>query len=160
MIQTCVESRQWKLGATDYMMKDNEMEKRLQNIEEKLDQVLRTKSTCGFEYKSKKTLWGYPLVHIVHGIWLDSQTGKFRIAKGIIAIGNISIGLISVGGISIGVFCLGGLTFGLLSLGGLAVGYIAIGGVAIGAKVIGGLVIGKELLTNDPNFRPGKFILW
>lgn len=102
-----------------------------------------------YEYKSKRTLWGLPLVHI--------HTGSgFRVAKGIIAIGNISIGVVSIGGLSFGLCSLGGLSMGLLvslggvslgslALGGLAIGGIALGGVAIGVYAMGGAAIGSSI---------------
>lgn len=90
----------------------------------------------GFEYKSKRSIKGIPLVHINLGAGL-------RRAKGIIAIGNVSTGIISVGGISIGLLSLGGLSLGLLALGGLAIGLLfALGGVALGLIAIGGVAIG------------------
>jgi hypothetical protein len=45
-----------------------------------------------FEYLSKRTLCGLPLVHIVMGPAIDPATGKLRIAKGIVAIGGIARG--------------------------------------------------------------------
>ena len=89
-----------------------------------------------FEYKSKRTLFGLPLVH-VHLGW------GFCRAKGILAIGNVATGLLALGGVSVGVLALGGFSLGLLALGGLALGLLAaIGGLAIGALAIGGLAIG------------------
>ena len=46
----------------------------------------------GYEYKSKHTLFGLPLVHINCGYGL-------RRAKGVIAIGNIATGIVALGGI-------------------------------------------------------------
>jgi len=100
-----------------------------------------------YEYKSKTTLFGVPLVHINYG------RGEIHVAKGIIAVGNIaigvlSLGLIALGGISIGALSAGlislaALSFGLLlAIGGGAIGTIAIGGLAIGIYAIGGLALG------------------
>lgn len=47
----------------------------------------------GYEYKSKTTLWGLPLLHIHFGF-------EFCRAKGIIAIGNVATGWIAPGGIA------------------------------------------------------------
>ena len=68
-----------------------------------------------YEYKSKRTLWGLPLVHIHIGF-------GFCKAKGIIAIGNIACGLISVGGLALGLLSIGGFALGLLVLAGAAAG--------------------------------------
>lgn len=89
-----------------------------------------------YEYKSKRTLLGLPLVHIHCG------PGLCR-AKGIIAIGNIATGLISIGGLSVGLFSLGGFSLGLLlALGGLSVGAISVGGLAAGLIAAGGIALG------------------
>jgi len=88
-----------------------------------------------YEYKSKTEIFGIPLVHIKMGFGA-------QVAKGIIAIGNVSVGLVSIGGISLGGICIGGLGLGLLVLAGLALGGIAIGGAAIGIVAMGGMAIG------------------
>ena len=88
-----------------------------------------------YEYKSEKTLFGLPLVHINIGFGV-------RKAKGIIAIGNISSGIISIGICSAGIISLGVLSLGLLSLGALALGLISFGGVSAGALAFGGLAVG------------------
>lgn len=99
-----------------------------------------------YEYKSKKQLFGLPLVHINIG-W------GFRKAKGIIAIGNIATGFLSIGGVSMGILSLGALSTGLLSIGGislalliafggLAIGTVAVGGAAFGVFAVGGAAIG------------------
>lgn len=99
-----------------------------------------------YEYKSKRTWLGLPLVHINIGRGI-------HVAKGIIAIGNIAIGALSMGVIAMGGLCLGALSLGLLSIGGLAlgllmgmgglaIGTIAIGGVALGIFAVGGMAIG------------------
>ncbi len=99
-----------------------------------------------YEYKSKTTLFGLPLVHIntrSHRM-VKSHKHSFtpRVAKGIIAIGDISIGVISLGGIAMGGLSLGGLSVGLLALGGAALGLLSLGGVAIGILACGGLAAG------------------
>ena len=74
-----------------------------------------------YEYKSKCTLWGVPVLHIHF-----ADRGLAR-ATGIFAIGNSSFGLVSLGGISVGLFSLGGLSLGMLSFGGIALGAMAWG---------------------------------
>lgn len=99
-----------------------------------------------YEYKSRTTVLGLPLVHIHVGRGL-------RVAKGIIAIGNLSIGVLSLGiialgGISFGAIGAGLITFAALALGlllaagGVAVGAVAFGGMAVGMIAVGGLAIG------------------
>ncbi len=94
----------------------------------------------GFEWKSTKTFYGYPLVHIAFG---KNAEGKFRVAKGIIAIGQFAIGLITFAQFGIGViFGFGQFIFGLSAISQFAfsilfgIGQFAIGYVAIGQCVI------------------------
>jgi hypothetical protein len=93
-----------------------------------------------YEYKSDAELFGLPLIHIAQGV--DPATGRMRIAKGIIAIGNIAIGVFALGGLSFGGFVIGGVSIGVLALGGLALGGVTLGGLSIGLIVaFGGLAI-------------------
>ena len=88
-----------------------------------------------YEYNSKKTVFGIPLVHINFG------RGMYK-AKGIIAIGNFAVGLFSMGLLSAGLISIGTASLGLLAFGGLALGGLAIGGAALGIFAIGGLAVG------------------
>jgi len=95
----------------------------------------------GREYRSQMEVLGLPLVHIATGINLE--TGRVRVAKGVIAIGNIAFGLLAFGGIAVGILPLGGLAFGPVALGGLAVGVFSFGGCAVGLLfAVGGAAIG------------------
>ncbi|MCD5414440.1 MAG: hypothetical protein LR001_05490 [Clostridiales bacterium] len=107
------------------------------------------------EYKSKKEFMGFPLVHV--------NNKPYGVAKGIIAVGSISIGVISVGGISFGLISLGGISFAiLLGMGGVALsliaaiggatigGFFAFGGLAMSNYIsIGGLLLHENLLLGD-----------
>ena len=91
----------------------------------------------GYEYRSKTTLFGLPLVHIK-----ISRYGN-AVAKGIIAIGNISVGVLSLGGLALGLLSFGGVSLGLLfAFGGCALGGISFGGFSIGALAFGGFAVG------------------
>ena len=90
-----------------------------------------------YEYKSQRTLFGLPLVHIRLG---DRGIG---VAKGVLAIGNYAVGIFTIGGFSLGLVSIGGLSVGLLfSLAGWAIGGIAVGGFAVGLLAIGGAAAG------------------
>ena len=89
-----------------------------------------------YEYKSERTIFGLPLIHVNFGNGRQTVT-----AKGFIAVGDIAIGVISVGGVSAGLISLGGVSLGALAIGGVAIGGFAIGGVAIGIGAIGGVAI-------------------
>jgi predicted Ser/Thr protein kinase len=104
-----------------------------------------------FEYRSKTTLFGWPLVHIATGV--DSATGRKRSARGIIAVGSaprgvIAFGDVAVGVIACGVFCYGPIAIGVFAVGLVALGSMAVGlgwamgGVAVGPVAIGGAVLG------------------
>ncbi|MGN1373369.1 MAG: helix-turn-helix transcriptional regulator [Candidatus Coproplasma sp.] len=108
-----------------------------------------------FEYKSKTTVFGVPLVHI--------NIGMFAVAKGIIAIGPIAFGVVSIGVLAIGLLALGCLALGgaawgaiaggVVSFGGVAVGFIAYGGLALGVMSIGGCSVGLFSIGGYANGR-------
>ncbi len=136
------------------------------------------------EYKSKATLLGWPLVHVVGG--RDPVTGRPKVAKGWVAVGDTTaIGGVAVGGGAAfgGVAASGGLSVGVLALsGGAAVGGLALaggvalavvlaaagglamsvglavaGGFASGTFAIGSSATGEYMLSSqhqDPNFGP------
>ena len=94
----------------------------------------------GFEYRSKRELFGLPLLHIAMGV--DLKTGKKKIAKGIVAIGDIAKGVFAFGGVAMGGFAFGGVALGIFPLGGLALGLVSIGGLGIGLlAAYGGLAV-------------------
>src|SRR3954471_6680344 len=64
----------------------------------------------GYEYRSKAQLFGLPLLHIASGV--DLRTGKKRVAKGVLAIGDIAKGIFAFGGLSMGVVAFGGCAIG------------------------------------------------
>jgi len=108
----------------------------------------------GFEYRSKTTVRGWPLVHVCSGV--DPATMRPRVAKGVIAIGNVAVGGIAFGGVALGLVSIGGLAVGVLgAIGGLAAGLgISMGGVAIGSIAIGGLALGWKIAVGGGAFGP------
>ena len=104
-----------------------------------------------WEYRSRATLFGLPLVHCRTGK-LPGQK-KSQPAVGWIACGEVAYGIlfangafavggISMGGASVGIFSFGGFSLGLLAFGGIALGGVALGGAAIGLIASGGLAVG------------------
>jgi RNA polymerase sigma factor (sigma-70 family) len=110
-----------------------------------------------YEYRSKRTLLGLPLVHVRYNCVKDGKTlpaigwialGSTKaygilFASGAIAVGGItfaplSIGLLAWGGFGIGLLAFGGLALGFAAMGGGSVGYMAYGGGAIGWLGAGG----------------------
>lgn len=102
-----------------------------------------------FEYRSRSTLLGLPLLHINIGAKRNARPRK---ATGWIAIGAKAYGLlfafgavavapVSVGALSLGVITMGGAAAGLMVWGGMAIGGWTIGGLAIGWKAVGGCAL-------------------
>lgn len=84
----------------------------------------------GYEWKSKATLFGYPVVHVAFG---RDEKGKLRVAKGVIAIGQFGIGAITVAQFGVGfLFGLGQFMLAPLALGQFAIGLAAAGQFGIG----------------------------
>ena len=100
-----------------------------------------------YEYRSKRTVWGFPLIHVVHSG--DPSGQRMRLARGIIAIGDVAIGVVAVGGMAFGGVTVAGMSVGLVSISGLSVGLLfALGGIALGGFAVGGVAFG--FVTNAP----------
>lgn len=93
-----------------------------------------------YEYRSEATLFGLPWVHVVRG--RDPATGRLRVAKGVVAVGEVAVGGLAIGGLACGLLSIGGCSLGLLALGGAALGGVALGGLAVGIVAAGGLAVG------------------
>lgn len=115
------------------------------------------------EFSSHAKFLNLPLLHYTYGIC--PETGRRKVAKGIIAIGRIAMGIIGIGQLSFGVIAIGQLSFALIfafaqaafaiiaigqlavalyfALGQFALGYIAIGQFALGYYVLAQAGIGK-----------------
>ena len=104
-----------------------------------------SKRLFGYEYRSKTSLFGLPLVHIASGF--DPLSSRRRVARGIIAIGDQAVGFVAIGGLALGFIALGGGAIGILALGGGAVGLLfAFGGAAVGGIALGGGAYGVHPL--------------
>jgi len=91
-------------------------------------------------YRSKAEWFGLPLLHVTSG--LDPETGRERLAKGIIAIGGRAKGVVAFGGVACGGIAFGGMATGVVAVGGLAIGVISYGGLALAlAAAVGGLAM-------------------
>lgn len=94
----------------------------------------------GYEWKSSQTIYGIPLVHIAFG--RDAQR-RIRVAKGIIAIGQIGIGLITIAQFGIGIlFGFGQFMLGATVIAQFAVaGYLGAGQFVVGYAALGQFVV-------------------
>ena len=112
----------------------------------------------GFEWKSSRTYHGYPLVHIAFG--KDSR-GRWRVAKGVIAIGQFALGLVTVAQFGVGLlfgfgqFLLGGIVLAqfagglVLGVGQIATGYVAVGQVALAYYGLGQIGLAEFLWSTS-----------
>jgi len=92
-----------------------------------------------FEYRTKEEINGWPLVHI--NIGTNPETGRYQVAKGVVAIGNIAYGVVSIGVAAFGIVTLAAFGLGLVSLASFAVGIIAVGAVSLGYEYALGVVV-------------------
>ena len=115
---------------------------------------LETGAMFGFDYRSPATIGSWPLIHICAG--MDPVTMRPRVAKGVIAIGNMAVGVLAIGGLACGLFTVGGASFGLLfALGGGAIGLgLSLGGFAAGSVAIGGAAVGLSYALGGAAFGP------
>jgi hypothetical protein len=115
---------------------------------------LQDRGVLGFEYRSKASVGGWPLLHVCAGI--DPATMRPRVARGVVAIGNVAVGGVAVAGVACGLISIGGASFGLLfALGGLAMGLgVSVGGLAVGSVALGGAAIGFSYAMGGAAFGP------
>jgi hypothetical protein len=103
-----------------------------------------------FEYRSKGSLLGLPLIHIRLRAGIERGPVKAWIAMGdsaiggLFALGGLAIAPISFGGGAVGLICFGGGSIGILSFGGISLGLFTVGGLAIGWEAYGGLALGWQ----------------
>lgn len=99
-----------------------------------------------YEYKSERTLFGMPLVHInlaQRGLcWARGAIAIGNVATGLVAVGCFAAGIVSLGAICVGLLVLAGMALGLVALGAVCIGVIAIGGCALGYLAMGGCAVG------------------
>lgn len=94
----------------------------------------------GYEWRSRKSLLGYPLIHIAFG---RDAHGKMRVAKGIVAIGQFGLGVFTFAQFGVGIlFGFGQCILGLTALAQFAVApLIAVGQFAVAYAAIGQVVL-------------------
>jgi hypothetical protein len=108
------------------------------------------------EFTSHATLFGLPVLHVTVGV--NPETGRRKVARGVIGIGRIASGIIAIGQLAYGVIGIGHLGMGLLGIGQGAIGLMAIGQLAIGPVLamgqiavgliaIGQLAVGRMVLA-------------
>ena len=116
----------------------------------------RRRRGTGREYRSKRTLWGWPLIHVE----TSGDGQRTRLARGIIAIGDVAIGVVAVGGFAFGGITIAGISVGLVSISGLSAGLLfALGGIALGGFATGGVSFGLVANAPGPDSPTGMSLL-
>lgn len=115
-----------------------------------------------YEYKSKRSWRGMPLVHVNIGFGRSAK-GVIAIglaAKGIVAIGLAGLGvitlapvgiglLLSAGVVAIGGIALGDFAIGVVAMGAFCVGIFSMGALAVGQFSFGAIAIGQQVAVGD-----------
>jgi hypothetical protein len=109
------------------------------------------------EYRSSRTLFGLPLLHYTRG--RSPETGRWVVARGVVAVGRRAIGILAIGQGAAGVVAIGQASAALLvgvgqatvapiAVGQLAVGLLfGLGQAASGWVAIGQLALGEYVLA-------------
>ena len=97
-----------------------------------------------FEYRSRLSLFGWPLIHIRIGDRFDVLRGP---VKAWFAVGSShAVGIIfASGGLAVAPFSFGGIAIGLLPFGAIALGIVSLGCITLGIWAFGGLGLGWQV---------------
>jgi RNA polymerase sigma factor (sigma-70 family) len=111
----------------------------LRELQSQTVSVSSSKTTV-FEYRSRATLLGLPLVHVrFGGTWANMQD----VVKAWFALGDCAIGVIfACGGMAVAPICIGGFALGGVVFGGFAGGVLCYAGFGFGVWVVGGIISG------------------
>jgi hypothetical protein len=103
-------------------------------------------SGWGYEWRSKASVWGYPLVHVA---WGRDRQGRRRVARGVVAVGQFAVGLVAVAQFGVGIlFGLGQMVVGLTGIAQVAVALLfSVGQVAVGVVAVGQFALGWYALA-------------
>jgi len=98
------------------------------------------------EFTSHARLGDWPLIHYTRGIC--PETGRRRVARGVLAIGRVAVGGMAIGQAAIGIIAVGQLGLGLLfGLGQAAAGWYGIGQLALAVELgAGQLAVGATAI--------------
>jgi RNA polymerase sigma factor (sigma-70 family) len=99
---------------------------------------------AAYEYRSRSSLFGLPLVHVRLGDRFDLLRGP---VKAWIAIGSShTVGVIfASGGIAVAPLSFGGIAIGLLPFGAISMGMFPIGAISFGVWAYGALAFGWQI---------------
>jgi RNA polymerase sigma factor (sigma-70 family) len=106
--------------------------------------ILTPEASAAFEYRSERSFFGLPLIHIRFG---GPWTLRNRPIKAWIAAGDAAVGgLFAFGGLAVAPVCVGGLALGGCVFGGFALGGLVYAGFGLGVWVLGGLAVGLSAI--------------
>jgi len=98
------------------------------------------KTAHGFEWKTRRTILGLPLICIAFGA---DEKGRPRVARGFIALGQFAVGMVVIAQFGLGLISLGQVAVGVAAGGQLAVGLLTgMGQVCVGTFAVGQVVVG------------------
>jgi RNA polymerase sigma factor (sigma-70 family) len=99
---------------------------------------------AAYEYRSRLSLFGLPLLHVRIGDRFDVIRGP---VKAWIAVGSShAVGVIfAAGGLAVAPICFGGIAIGLLPFGAIAMGMFPMGAISLGVWAFGGLAFGWQV---------------
>jgi RNA polymerase sigma factor (sigma-70 family) len=103
---------------------------------------------AAYEFRSRATLLGLPLLHIRLGDRFDVVRGP---VKAWIAIGSShAVGVIfASGGLAIAPISFGGIAIGVVSFGAIAMGIFPLGAISLGVWAYGGLALGWDVFCGS-----------
>jgi hypothetical protein len=101
---------------------------------------------AAYEFRSRASLFGLPLLHVRLGDRFDVLRGP---VKAWIAIGSShSIGMIfASGGIAVAPVCFGGIGIGIFSFSAISLGIVSIGAIAFGGWAFGAFAAGWQIFA-------------
>ena len=116
---------------------------------------------AAYEYRSRLSLFGLPLVHVRIGDRFDVLRGP---VKAWIAIGSShAVGVIfASGGIAVAPLSFGGIAIGILPFGAMAVGIFSLGAISFGVWCYGALAVGWQVFCGSGiawNAAMGGFVI-
>ena len=114
-----------------------------------------------YEYRSRASLFGVPLLHVRIGdrydvirppIFAWIAIGSAQSVGLIFAAGGLAIAPISFGGIAIGLLTFGAISMGMLVIAAFGVGVWATGGIVVGWQAMGGLALAWDAVAGGIGF--------
>ncbi len=156
--------------STDYLLKESAEEQQMEHRKsldaEQVDHTAGAhtfiKPRAFYEYKSKTSWRGLPLVHInigfgrrAKGVIAIGLTARGIIAIGLAALGVITVApvgiglLLSVGMIAVGGIAMGTFAFGAVAIGSICVGLFSMGALAVGQFSFGAMAVGQQVAVGD-----------